>query len=373
MVNEQRVVDTFIELVKIDSESGEEEKIIAHLIDRFKELGAEVIFQKVEPDKEIGNIIAKIPANRGPDFPIIFSAHTDTVKNGKGIKPVIKDGMIRSDGTTILGGDDKAAIAAIIEAIRVFKEKDITHGPIEVVLSYSEEIGMIGARKLDYDLIKSKYCFILDDDGDVGKIITATPAKNSLEFEIIGKAAHAGLNPEDGINAIQVAGKALAEMRIGRIDEDTTCNMAIISGGSAINVVPDRCLIKGEARSRINEKLDKLCAEIKETVERVASENGAKCEVRIKPGYNAYQHNEDDDIVKIAAKAMKNIGIEAEYTYSGGGTDANIFITKGIESLNMSAGYDKAHMVEEHVSIDGLVKGTELLINIAQEIAEAKK
>jgi tripeptide aminopeptidase len=283
MVNEKRLIESFVELVKIDSVSREEKKIADFLVKKLKDLGLEVIVdqagEKVKSNS--GNIIARLKGNKDKAIPIMFSAHMDTVVPGKNINPLCDGEKIISDGKTILGADDKAAIAALLEALYIIKEKNILHGDIEIVFSICEEIGLQGAKNLDISSLNARMAFVLDAGGEVGGITTSAPSQNSIEFIIRGKASHAGAEPEKGINAIQVAGYILSRMKLGRIDEETTTNIGIISGGSATNIVPDKVILKGEARSRNEEKLDKCTGELKKTIEDTAKEFKAKTEIKV--------------------------------------------------------------------------------------------
>ena len=283
MVNEKRLVESFMELVKIDSISREERNLADFLIEKLEDLGLEVIVHQAgdKVKSNCGNIIARFKGNIKEVTPIMFSAHMDTVIPGKNINPLLKGEKIVSSGKTILGADDKAAIAALLEALHIIKEKNISHGGIEIVFTICEEIGLKGAKNLDISELKSQIGFVLDAGGRVGKIITTAPSQNSREITIYGKAAHAGSNPEEGINAIQVAGFALSRMKLGRIDEETTANIGIISGGKATNIIPDEVTLEGEVRSRKEEKLEKYTEQLKKITEDTAQEFSAKAEVKI--------------------------------------------------------------------------------------------
>ncbi|MCK4240658.1 MAG: M20/M25/M40 family metallo-hydrolase, partial [Candidatus Atribacteria bacterium] len=290
MVNEKRLIESFMELVKIDSISREEKVVADFLVKKLKDLGLEVkVDQAGEKVKSnSGNIIARLKGSVKKATPIMFSAHMDTVVPGKNINPLCDGEKIVSDGKTILGADDKAAIAALLEALHIIKEKNISHGDIEIVFSICEEIGLKGAKNLDISSLNARIAFVLDAGGQVGKIITTAPSQNSLKIIIYGKSAHAGSNPEEGINAIQVAGFALSRMKLGRIDEETTTNIGIISGGKATNIVPDEVTLEGEVRSRKEEKLDKYTEQLKKIAEDTAQEFKAKAEVKINREYSCY-------------------------------------------------------------------------------------
>ena len=246
----ERVVNTFIELVKIDSESKHEGKFQEFLKQKFDALGLEVMEDNTKEKTGLGanNLIARLPGNAEADA-MFFSCHVDTVAPGRNIQPVIRDGIIYSEGVTILAADDKAGIAVMIELIEQIKEKSLPHGMIEFVLSPGEEIGLVGAAALDPQLIKSEFGFVLDSGGPVGGITVASPSLYGIEVIIKGETAHAGLEPEKGVSAIEIAAKAIANMKLGRIDKDTTANIGTIHGGVASNIVADEVQISAEARS----------------------------------------------------------------------------------------------------------------------------
>jgi len=370
MVNEKRLIESFMELVKIDSITREERNLADFLIEKLEGFGLDVIVdqagEKVKSNS--GNIIARLKGNIKKVTPIMFSAHMDTVVPGKNIKPIYDGEKIVSSGETILGADDKAAIAALLEALHIIKENNIPCGDIEIVFSICEEIGLKGAKNLDISGLKSQIGFVLDAGGRVGRIITTAPSQNSLEIIIYGKAAHAGANPEEGINAIQVAGFALSRMKLGRIDEETTANIGVISGGKATNIVPDKVILKGEVRSRDGGKLEKCTEQIKKIIEDTTREFKAKAEVKVNEEYHCYNLSPDDQVIKIAIKAVKDIGLEPTLCPTGGGSDANIFNKKGLPSAVLSVGMEKVHTVDEYILVKNLKNSAEFILSIINTV-----
>ncbi len=366
MINEKRLVGSFMELVKIDSISREERNLADFLIEKLENFGLDVMVDQagVKVNSNGSNIIAHLKGNTNKATPIMFSAHMDTVVPGENIKPVRDGEKIVSSGETILGADDKAAIAALLEALHIIKENNMQCGDIEIIFSICEEIGLKGAKNLDISGLKSKIGFVLDAGGGVGKIITSAPSQNSLEIIIYGKAAHAGANPEEGINAIQVAGFALSRMKLGRIDEETTTNIGVISGGKATNIVPDEVILKGEVRSRDGGKLEKYTEQIKKISENTAREFKAKTEVKINEEYHCFNLSPDDQVVKIAIKAAKDIGLEPTLCPTGGGSDANIFNKKGLPSVVLAVGMEKVHTVDEYILIKELKNTVEYILSL---------
>jgi tripeptide aminopeptidase len=374
MVNKKRLVESFMELVRIDSVSGEEKEVADFLVKKLKGLGLEVrVDQAGEKVKSnSGNIIARLRGNIKKATPIMFSAHMDTVVPGKKINPLVKEEKIVSSGKTILGADDKAAIAALLEALRIIKENNIPCGDIEIVFSICEEIGLKGAKNLDISSLNARMGFVLDAGGQVGKIITTAPSQNSLQIIIYGKSAHAGSNPEEGINAIQVAGFALSRMKLGRIDEETTANIGIISGGKATNIVPDKVTLKGEVRSRNEEKLEKYTERLKKITEDTAREFKAKAEVKIYREYYCYHLSSGDQVVKISMKAAKDMGLQPELCPSGGGSDANVFNKKGFPSVVLAVGMERVHTVDEYILVNNLKKTAEYVLSIINTVTSGE-
>jgi len=374
MVNEKRLVESFMELVRIDSISREERNLADFLIEKLEDLGLEVIVDQAgeKVKSNCGNIIARFKGNIKEVTPIMFSAHMDTVVPGENINPLLKGEKIVSNGKTILGADDKAAIAALLEALHIIKEDNISCGDIEIVFSICEEIGLLGAKNLDISSLNAQMGFVLDCGGQVGEIISAAPSQNSLKIIIHGKSAHAGSNPEEGINAIQVAGFALSRMKLGRIDEETTTNIGIISGGKATNIIPDEVTLEGEVRSRNEEKLEKYTKKLKQIAEDTAQEFKTKAEVKINKEYYCYNLSTDDRVVKIAMKAAKDMGLEPLLHPSGGGSDANVFNKKGFPSVDLAIGMEKVHTVDEYILVKNLKNTAEYVLSIINTVASGE-
>ena len=356
MINRDRLVSTFLELVQIDSPSGHEEEIARHLTAELKSLGLTVVRDQT------GNVIGRL-AGEGP--PLLVSAHMDTVEPGRGVKPVVANGIITSDGATILGGDDKSGVAVILEVLRVLMERDLPHPPLEVALTVSEEIGLEGAKGLDLNILRAKEGIVLDSGGEIGTIVVAAPSQYKLRAVVHGKAAHAGAEPEKGINAIVVAAEAIAAMPLGRIDEETTANVGRIQGGTATNIVPDRVEMAGEARSHDESKLEVQVQAMTEALKKAASQHGATVEIDVERSYSTFKLSEEEDaIVRRAMAAAKTLGLTPVLVPSGGGSDANIFNAGGITTINISAGMEKVHTTEERLAVDDLVKCAEFLLSI---------
>jgi tripeptide aminopeptidase len=355
MINRGRLVSTFLELVQIDSPSGQEEEIAQHLAAELKSLGL-----AVERDAT-GNVIGRL-AGEGP--PILLSAHMDTVEPGRGVKPVVANGTITSDGTTVLGGDDKSGVAIIMEAIQVLVEQDLPHPPLEVALTVSEEIGLKGAKGLDLATLRAQEGIVLDSGGPIGAIVVSAPSQEKIRAIVHGKTAHAGVEPEKGINAIVVASEAIAAMPLGRIDEETTANIGRIQGGTVTNIVPDQVEIAGEARSHNERKLEAQIQAMTEALQKAARQHKATVEIKVDRSYSAFRLSEEDGIVRRAVAAAKTLGLTPVLIPSGGGSDANVFNAAGIATINISTGMDKVHTTEERIAVDDLVKSAEFLLAV---------
>ncbi|MBM7854705.1 tripeptide aminopeptidase [Desulfohalotomaculum tongense] len=367
MINRERVVEEFLELVKIDSPSGHEREIARVLKRKLTDLGFEVYEDNAggQVGASAGNLIAALPGSgKGPV--LFLCAHMDTVEPGRNINPVIKDGVITSQGETVLGADDKAGIAAILEAVRTIKENNIEHGGLEVIFTIWEEGGLKGSKALDYSKIKAKMGYVLDSDGEPGTIIITAPAQNSIVATIKGKAAHAGQCPEDGINAIQVASRAIAKMKLGRIDEETTANIGIIRGGKATNIVPDNIYLEGEARSLSLEKLEAQTKHMCQVLQQEAEAAGAEIKIDVEKQYHTINLSADDRVVQLAVEAAETLGLKPVLTGTGGGSDANIFNGKGFACANLGIAMNKVHTTEESIKVEDLCKMAEYVTEIVK-------
>jgi tripeptide aminopeptidase len=371
MINRERLIATFRFLVGIDSVSRQEGDIAEELKKILESMGAETVFDGAGKmtGSNTGNLIARFKGNKNVP-PLLLNAHMDTVEPGRGVVPVLRDGVFTSDGTTILGADDKSAIAVLIEVMTVLKEKNMTCGPIEMVLTICEEIGLMGAKHLDMSLITAKYGYALDSTDTEG-IITRAPSANKLEFRVYGRDAHAGAAPEKGINAIWLASKAIAGLQLGRIDGETTCNIGIINGGIATNIVPNLVCVKGEVRSHDDEKLKRVTSDIISSFENAVKNYGnnssdglPKVDIIIEDDFSRTDIPEEHPVVVLAQRAASNLGRKMITKTTGGGADANIFFAKGIIAGVIGTGMRDMHTVRESVKVDDMVRSGELLLEI---------
>ena len=369
MVNEERLVQFFTQLVEKDSVSGGEENVSNFLKQYFNQRGL-----MVEEDNagEIlkgtsGNLLVRI-AGTVDKPPLLFAAHMDTVKPGEGIRAVVgNDRIIRSQGDTILGSDDKSAIAAILEAVEIIMERQLPHPPLEFLFTVSEEQGLMGAKLFDFSRLQSKIAYVLDDNNDPGTIVIKSPCQNEIEYMVEGRAAHAGMNPEEGINAIHLAAMALAKMPCGRIDEETTCNFGIIEGGLARNIVAPECRIRGEARSRSREKLDSITGSLKDAFINEIEKLGGKAEVKIEFLYPEISLQPEEEVVQRTVRAARKLGLEPKLAATGGGSDASVINGAGIRCANLGVGMRNVHTTEEYIAIDDLVMDVRLILAIIND------
>lgn len=372
MIDPQRMAGVFTMLVETDSVSREEGAVSAILQKMLKDLGGTLSMDNAgeKVGGQTGNLVAKFPGNREAE-PLMLNAHMDTVEPGRGIKAVLKDGVFTSAGDTILGADDKSAIAIILEVLQVIKENDLPHGPIEVLFTICEEIGLQGAKNLDFSLLTAKYGYALDTQDTEG-IVTRAPAANKLEFRVYGKEAHAGATPELGINAIFAAAKAVSRLKIGRIDNETTCNLGLVKGGMATNIVPNLVTINGEARSRDEGKLAAITEELVSGFENAMAElrkeigdpELPRVEADVVHDFKRTHIPDDHYVVQLAREAAANLGMKMETKTTGGGADANVFFEKGIITGVIGTGMQNMHSKEESVALDDMVKTAKLVLEL---------
>ena len=374
MINQERIKNLLLELVQIDSHSRKEREVAQRIKKYCEEMGAQV---EIDAAGEAvggnsGNVIARFPGSISGAQPIMMSAHMDTVVPGEGVKPIVEGDIIRTDGTTVLGGDDKSGCAVIIEVIRCLQEQNISHTPIEAIFSICEEVGLLGAKNVDVSKLKCKYGIVFDSD-DPGFLFTKGPNSNHMEFKIHGLESHAGVAPEEGISAIKIAAEGLANMKLGRIDQETTANIGQIEGGMATNIIPNLVVLKGEARSHSEEKLEAQTAHMQKCLEDAASKyevtvagktTKARVESRVERDYSSMDVPDSSHVVQLVIKAAQRMGLEVKTMASGGGCDANVFNRKGIECANLGTGMRAIHTVNEWLDVKDMYASAEMTLEI---------
>jgi tripeptide aminopeptidase len=362
VINEQRLVETFIRYVSIDSPPLQEELIGAELAQTLTELGCVVEIARYEGSF---NIIAR-KSGSDPALPwLLLGAHMDTVESTAGIAYCIENGVIRSIGDTILGADDKSAIAQIIEALRVLDEQKLPHANLEILFTSAEERGLIGVRNLDISLLRSAHGIILDVSGPPGAVVVAAPTREMFSITVQGRAAHAGIEPEAGINAIRVAAEIVAALPNGRIDERTTLNISEIRGGSATNIVPEQACLHGEFRAHEQEQCEAIRAMLHDIPSRIAAHAGAGVAIAIEREYEAFAIAPDEPFLQFAEEVIGACGLQPKHLVTGGGSDGNILNRSGLCCLNLSNGMSAIHSHQEHIAVTDLVTGAEMLVYAA--------
>ena len=376
MIDKARLKERVLELVRIDSLSRKERAIAARLKEILEALGGAVFMDDAGSavGGEVGNLVAHFDGNVGGTEPMLLSAHMDTVGPGEGVVPVVDGDVIRSDGRTVLGGDDKSGIAIILEVLQAMREEALPHGHIDVVFTICEEVGLLGAKHLDLSLVRAKTGLVLDSDS-IGFLITKAPAVNHLEFEVHGLEAHAGICPERGISAIQVAARGIAAMRLGRLDDDTTANLGLVSGGTAVNIVPNRVTLTGEVRSHDEEKLERqtqamlAClqdAAAGATLELDGRLHETRVESRIRREYDRMDVSHDTAIVQRVHEAAHNLGFAVDTVAKGGGCDANVFNKRGLQVANLASGMRDIHTVHEWLDVNDLVTAARIIHEVVR-------
>jgi tripeptide aminopeptidase len=376
LINQDRLKNLLIQLIKIDSLSRKERNVALRLQREMETLGAEVWIddagEKVGGDT--GNLIAHFRGTALGAPPLLLSAHMDTVVPGEGIVPVLDGDILRSDGRTVLGGDDKSGLAIICEVLRVVRENQIPCSDIDVVFTICEEAGLIGAKCLDVSRLRARTGLVLDSDS-VGFLFTKAPAANRIEFRVRGLEAHAGACPEKGISAIKVAAEGIARMQLGRIDHETTANIGVIEGGMAVNIVPNSVVLRGQARSHNEEKLERQTQHMLQCLKEAAAGHileldgkhfQATVEAQIDRDYDRMDVPDDSAIVRLVQAAAKNLRVELKTLATGGGCDANVLNRKGLQVANLSTGMRDIHTVNEWLDLKDLYLSAKMVLEIVR-------
>lgn len=371
MINTDRLTQRFIRLAETDSLSRKERAVAEILEEALKALGAEVTFDDAHTgcQSETGNLLARIPGT--VDLPpMLLSAHMDTVVPGEGVKVIFENGVFRSAGETVLGGDDKSALAIILEVMESLIEKDLPRPPVEIVFSVCEEIGLLGAKHFDTSRLQAKMGYILDAK-ETEAVVTNAPFAVKYDITVHGISAHAGMEPEKGVSAIAVASDAITRVTCGRVDAETTCNFGKITGGSATNIIPDRVVINGEARSHNKAKLDAVIAGIQEAFQEAVVRAGGgdagtlpRYEIQVDEDFPGTNVPPDHAVVTLAQAAGHKLGRTIVTQRAGGGSDANVFFGKGIMAGVLGTGMTDVHTTNESITLADMTASAELLYTI---------
>ena len=377
-IQPERLARSFQTLVQCDSVSRSEGRFAALLQKRLEALGiaTQVDRSASRTGSDTGNLVGRL-AGAVEKVPLLFSAHMDTVQPGMGIRPVFEDGLFKSAGDTILGADDKSAIAILLEAIEVLNTTGRPHAPVEFVFSTCEEVGLLVAKHLDYDLLSARIGYVLDAR-DPDRLINRAPGANRLKLEVLGKEAHAGASPEKGINAIFIASRAIAAIDWGRLDRETTCNIGVLHGGQATNIVPARVTIDAEVRSHSELKLDRATRRIIDAFQKAvdthprhpAVAGAPRLSYRLEQDFIRTHIPDDHAVVSLAAAAARRLGRHLRTQPAGGGSDANVFFQKGIVAGVLGTGMHDPHTLGERIALEDMVRACELVIEIVRCYSE---
>ena len=365
-------LELFLELAAISSPPGEERAVADHVIRELRELGLEVDEDDAGAavGSTIGNLLCRLPGRNGTGVPVFFCAHLDTVPPQGPLEPVLgEDGVVRNAGGTILGADNKAAVASMIEAARRIVADGRPHSGVELLFTPKEEVGLLGANAFDHTRLEAELGFVYDQAAPIGDVIMGAPYQRSMLVRFHGRPAHSGMVPEEGRSAIAAASRAVADLRLGRLDEETTANVGLIAGGSARNIVPEWCELEAEARSHDPRKLADLVQEMLDTFAFAASVAECTLETEVSETYQGYRFRESDPIVELARTALGSCGYRFVPTLTGGGADANVFNAKGLPCLNLANGMTDIHTDEEHIAaadVEAMVEVTLALVDAAR-------
>ena len=352
MADRQRLIETLMDLIRIDSPSGEEDAMDREVSARLSALGLTV------KHDSYNNVVARLD---GAGEPLLLSAHLDTVEPGRGINPELDGDTLRSDGTTILGGDCKAGVAIVLEALTSVVEQGGSRRAVEVAFSRHEEGGLVGVHHLDFSLLTAKSGIVFDGEGPPSRITVSAPSQNVVTAEITGRAAHAGLEPENGLSALLVAAEILTRLPLGRLDGETTANIGWMEGGLKRNIVPERALLDGEFRSRSNDKLAWLEGQFRKVFDEAAARYpDARISLDIRNTYQAYRVEPHHETVAMIGRALDTIGLSPVLEASGGGSDANVFIERGITALPVGIGVRSFHTTWETALIPEVLQGADM-------------
>jgi tripeptide aminopeptidase len=363
------VLDLFVELAAISSPSGEERPVADRVIAYLEACG-------LRPDEDdtgpvVGSTMGNIHVTLEPTAegePLFLCAHLDTVPPTDAVEPVVEDGIVRNARPAILGGDNKAAVAAMLEATRRVVAENRPHAGIELLFTSKEEVGLLGAYAFDHSRLRSRVGYVYDQAASVGEIILGAPSAQQLTVTFHGRAAHAGMYPEEGRSAIVAAARAIAEMQLGRIDEETTANVGLITGGTATNIVPEWCSFVAEARSHDERKLADQVQAMQDAITFAAGVADCQVETQVSRSYRGYRFKRDDLAVRLAADALTRCGFEPSYGLSGGAADANVFNERGLQCVNLANGMAEIHTPDEYISVadlDAMVEVTLALVDAA--------
>ena len=361
------VAELFVELARVPSPPGQERAVADQVVEYLRSLALSVDEDDAGAriDSTIGNLLCRIePTAEGT--PVFFCAHLDTVPPEGPLEPVVDGGFVRNGGGTILGADNKAAVAAMLEATRRIVAENRPHGGVELLFTPKEEVGLRGAAAFDHERLRARVGYVYDHAGPIGEVILGAPYQCKIDATFHGRAAHSGMYPEEGRSAIGAAARAIADLRLGRLDEETTANVGEIRGGTARNIVPEHCSFLAEARCHDETKLGALVQEMLETITFAAQVGECDVETRVEPSSRGYRFKRDDEPVRLAAAALERSGYQPSYGLSGGGADANVFNERGLQCLNLANGMIDIHTPDERIAVEDLERMVDVTLALVE-------
>jgi tripeptide aminopeptidase len=366
------VLTLFTELAALPSPPGEEREVADRVIAYLRDLGLEVDEDEAgaEVGSTMGNLLCRITPTGEGGIPLFFCAHLDTVPPEGPIEPVVDDGVVRNAAGTILGADNKAAVAVMLEAVRAVLSEQRPHAGIELLFTPKEEVGLLGAAAFDHERLHARVGYVYDQAAPIGEVILGAPSAHAMQVRFHGRAAHSGMSPEEGRSAIAAAARAITDFRLGRVDEHTTANVGVIEGGTAGNIVPEWCTFLAEARSHDEAKLAGLVEEMLEAITFAAELGDCEVETEVKKHYRGYRFKQDDVPVRLAGEALRRTGYEPQLGLSGGAADANVFNERGLACVNLANGMTDIHTADERIAVadlESMVDVTLALVDVARE------
>jgi tripeptide aminopeptidase len=366
------VVDLFLELAALPSPPGEE-RLVADAVTRYlRDLGLQVEEDDAgaKVGSTMGNLFCRVEPNGDGGTPLFLCAHLDTVPPDGALEPVLEDGLIRNAGGTILGADNKSAVAAMLEGTRRLLAENRPHAGVELLFTPKEEVGLLGAAAFDHERLRARVGYVYDQAAPIGDVILGAPHSQSMQVRFHGRAAHSGMYPEEGRSAIAAAARAIADLRLGRVDDETTANVGIIQGGTAGNIIPEWCTLTAEARSHDERKLADLVQEMVDAFSFAAGLEDCEVETKVSKSYRGYRFKRDDQVVRFAHAALELTGYTPNYGLSGGAADANVFNERGLACLNLANGMQDIHTPDERITVEdleGMVEVTLALVDVARD------
>jgi tripeptide aminopeptidase len=365
-------LDLFLDLAAMPSPPGEERAVADRIAAELRGLDLDV--DEDGAGAEIGSSAGNLYAHLEPTAegtPLFLCAHMDTVPPTGPIEPIVEDGVIRNAGGTILGADNKSAVVAMVEATRRVVERRVQHAGLELLFTPKEEVGLRGAQAFDCSRLVARVGYVYDQAGPIGEVVLGAPHSMIMKITFTGQSAHAGMAPEEGRSAIAAAARAIADMRLGRLDDETSANVGTIHGGVARNIVPDTCMLDAEARSHDEAKLADVVQEMLDACSFAASLTGCDVQAQVDRGFHGYRFSKSDEAVRFAEAALRRAGREPTYALSGGGADANVFNMRGLACVNLANGMTDIHTPQEHIAVADLEAMVDVTLALLEEACAA--